>query len=55
MCLLTPKSMDAMNRNAPPPEPRKKRLSPLDFIIYGVVIGFIYYAGYRVNELEPGV
>lgn len=51
MCLLTPKSMDAMNRNAPPPEPRKKRLSPLDFIIYGVVIGFIYYAGYRVNDV----
>ncbi len=40
-----------MDRNSPPPTPPKKRLTPLDFALFSAVIGFVLFAGYRVNDV----
>jgi polar amino acid transport system permease protein len=40
-----------MDRNAPPPAPPKRRLTPLDLAMFGIVIAFALYAIYRVNDV----
>ena len=40
-----------MNRNDPPPAPPKRRLTLVDFALFGIVIAFVIYATYRVNDV----
>jgi polar amino acid transport system permease protein len=40
-----------MDRNAPPPAPRRKRLVALDYVLFGTVLALILYAVYRVNDV----
>ncbi len=40
-----------MDRNSPPPAPSRKRLTLLDFLLFGSVAALILYAGYRVNDV----
>ncbi|NND00557.1 MAG: amino acid ABC transporter permease [Gammaproteobacteria bacterium] len=39
-----------MDRNSPP-APIKKRFTPVDFIVFGLVLVFIIYVTYRVNDV----
>ncbi len=40
-----------MDRNAPPPAPPKRRLTLVDFLLFGIVAAFVLYATYRVNDV----
>ncbi|WP_406645546.1 amino acid ABC transporter permease [Aliisedimentitalea scapharcae] len=40
-----------MDRNSPPPALPKKRLTAVDFGLFAVVIGFVFYSGYRVSDV----
>ena len=40
-----------MDRNAPPPAPPRKRLTPVDYALFALVLGLVAYAGYRVNDV----
>ncbi|KIC07632.1 amino acid ABC transporter permease [Leisingera sp. ANG-M1] len=40
-----------MDRNSPPPAPPRKRLTPLDYLLFGSVAALVVYAGYRVNDV----
>lgn len=40
-----------MDRSSPPPAPPRKRLTTLDFILFGAVAALVVYAGYRVNDV----
>jgi polar amino acid transport system permease protein len=40
-----------MDRNSPPPAPPRKRLTPLDYLLFGAVGALVIYAGYRVNDV----
>ena len=40
-----------MDRNAPPPEPPKRRLTWIDLLLFGLVATFVFYATYRVNDV----
>lgn len=40
-----------MDRNNPPPAKAKRRLSLVDYLLYGIVAALILYAIYRVNDV----
>ncbi|AVO36306.1 amino acid ABC transporter permease [Pukyongiella litopenaei] len=40
-----------MDRNSPPPAPRRKRLTPVDIAIFAAVAALVVYTGYRVNAV----
>lgn len=40
-----------MERSATPPPPVRKRLTLIDLLAFGTVIGVVLFAGYRVNEV----
>lgn len=40
-----------LDRNAPPPERPKRRLSWIDFVLFGLVAALVFYATYRVNDV----
>ncbi len=40
-----------MDRNAPPPKPPKKRLTLVDYILFGSVAALVIFSGYRVNDV----
>jgi polar amino acid transport system permease protein len=40
-----------LDRNTPPPPPAKKQLNAVDYLLYGLVATFIFYAIYRVNDV----
>ncbi len=40
-----------MDRNSPPPEKAKPRLTAVDYLLYAIVAIFIFYAIYRVNDV----
>jgi polar amino acid transport system permease protein len=40
-----------MDRNSPPPASPRKRLTPLDYLLFGSVAALVVYAGYRVNDV----
>ena len=40
-----------MDRNAPPPAPPKKRLTPTDYALFAIVAAFVLFAVYRVNDV----
>ena len=41
----------AIDRNSPPPAPPRRRLTPVDYLLFGIVAAFILYAVYRVNDV----
>jgi polar amino acid transport system permease protein len=40
-----------VNRNNPPPAPAKKRFTPVDWALFGIVAALAIYAVYRVNDV----
>jgi len=40
-----------MDRNAPPPEPPKRRLTAIDFALFGLLASLVIYSVYRVNDV----
>ena len=40
-----------MQRSTTPPPPARKRLTLIDVLAFGVVLGLVIFAGYRVNEV----
>jgi polar amino acid transport system permease protein len=40
-----------MDRNSPPPAPVKKKFTPVDYLLFGIVAAFIFYAAYRVSDV----
>lgn len=40
-----------MDRNSPPPAPARARLTPLDFLLFGIVSAIAAYAIYRINDV----
>jgi polar amino acid transport system permease protein len=40
-----------MDRDSPPPPPGKKRFSAVDYLLFGIVVVFVFYAVYRVNDV----
>ena len=39
-----------MDRHSPPAPP-KKRFTPVDYLLFGLVAAFVFYASYRVNDV----
>lgn len=40
-----------MTRKLPPPAPRRKRLTPVDLLVFASLAALVVYSGYRVNEV----
>ncbi len=40
-----------MDRNTPPPQTKRRRLTPVDFVLFGLVAALVAYAVYRVNDV----
>ena len=40
-----------MDRNSPPPIKAKPRLTIVDYMLYGIVAMFVFYAVYQVNDV----
>ncbi len=40
-----------MDRSTPPPAPPRKRLTAIDYLLFGLMILFVGYAIYRVNDV----